>query len=874
MQSASGATVALWVKPGSVIPIGGFRDLVSLSVGGTPNPTKTSRLALSLKGDGSTGGQVFLGGRSTDTENQKSVTTAQTVAVGTWTHVVGVISFQNSTLKVWINGQLAATAAGVGFASPMTPNTSCRNSALGAQDDGVGNAFHGSLDQVRIYNRALSDAEVQGLASGEELRAHWTLDDGSGLVASDASGNLHVGTLKNGLETGWAAGGQIGGALRFDGADDYVEVAGAAGLLRNVNGASVALWIKPSSVIPAGNFRELLSVSVGGAPSDVSRFALALRGDGISAGDVFLGARSADDESQKNTVHDSSLAVGEWTHVCGVVSYQHGTLEVYINGFLAAQAPAAFRQPRTANTASLSIALGAQDTGGSNRYAGTMDAVRVYGRALTACEVQELAGRDGLQAYWKFDETSGTRAADSSPTGLAATLKNGAGFAPGRRGNALNLDGVDDYADLGLNPPILRGANAATVAAWIQLGSIPPSGSFREIVSIAIGGSASNTSRLAFAIRGNASGTADLFAGGRSADSEAQRTLTAAAGIRPGAWHHVAATLDVGHHAIRIYLDGIQIASADVAFSQPTMPPTFPAIGAIGAQDTGDSNRIHARIDELRVYCRALSGTEIASLAAPERPSPPVLSVVEEGHQQVRLSWTAVSGADFYTVKRSTTSGTGHVALTSTGKTTFTDTGLANDITYFYIVTAQNAAGESDPSNEAPATPRAGVPPAPVLTSPAPGANLNTASPTVSGTSSSPGLTITLLVDGSPNGTTVSGVAGNWTLSPETPLAEGIRNLTATATNTSGTSPESGVVQVRIDTVAPVLTSPQPPDGSSTTNATPTLSASWNDPVPGSDIDPTTALVKLDDVPVSASVHATGFTFTPTSPLALGSHTV
>ena len=874
VQNSSAGTVALWVKPASVIASGSFRELVSLSVGGTSNPTKTSRIALSLKGDGSTGGQVFLGARSTDSEGQKNVTTTQGVAVGTWTHVAGVVDYQNNTLKIYINGVVAATATGVGFASPTSANTPCRNSALGAQDDGIGNHYSGSLDQAIIFNRALLDAEIQALASGDVLQAHWPLDDGSGLFASDASGNQHVGNLKNGLEAGWVGGGQVGGALQFDGLDDYVQV-DAPNLLRNVNAATVALWIKPSSTIPAGAFRELVSVSVGGAPSDVSRFALALRGDGSSAGDVFLGGRSLDGETQKNTLHDSSLPVGTWTHVAGVVNFAQGTLEIYINGFLAASAPAAFVQPSTTNSASPSIALGAQDTGSSNRYEGAMDAVRCYARALTACEVQELAGRDGLEAYWKFDEASGTTAADSSPTGLAATLKNGANFVPGLRGNALNLDGVDDYADLGLNLPILsRGANAATAAAWINLGSVPPSGAFREILSIAVGGSPSNTSRLAFAIKGTAAGTADLFAGGRSTDSEPQQTLTAAAGIQPGVWRHVAATLDVGHNAIRIYLDGSQIASANVAFSQPTMPQTAPAIGAIGAQDTGDSNLIHAKVDEARIYCRVLSAAEIASLAAAVRPAPPVLSVVEEGNQQVKLSWTTVPGTDFYNLKRSTTMGSGHITITSTGATTFTDTGLTNDVTYFYIVTANNAAGESDPSNEVPATPRAGVPPAPVITSPASGAILNTASPTVSGTSSSSGLTITLLVDGNPNGTTVSGVAGNWTMTPAVPLAEGIRNLTATATNASGTSLESGMVQVRIDTVAPVISSPFPPDGSSTTNATLTISASWNDPAPGSGINTGSAVVKLDNMTVSASLNASGFSFTPTSALALGSHTV
>ncbi len=639
------------------------------------------------------------------------------------------------------------------------------------------------------------------------------------MTASDASANAHTGTLKNGLDSGWVAGGQVGGALRFDGVDDYVQV-DAPGILRNVNAATVAAWIKPSSSIPAGSFRELVSVSVGGASSNVSRVALALRGDG-TGGDVFLGGRASDTETQKSIVADLSLTPGNYVHVAGVVNFSQGTLEVYLNGLLATSGPAAFVQPATSNTASPSIALGAQDSGDSNRYAGDLDEVRVYGRALSACEIQELAGRDGLQAYWKFDESSGTTAADSSATGLTATLKNGANFVPGKLGNALNLDGADDYADLGLSLPILRGANAGTVAAWINLSSVPPSGAFREILSIAVGGSPSNTSRLALAMKGTAAGTADLFVGGRSTDTEAQQTLTAVAGIQSGAWRHVAATLDVGHNQIRVYLDGNLIASANAAFSQPTTPSTPPANGALGAQDLGTGNFAHAKLDEVRIYCRVLSAAEIASLAAFARPAPPVLSLVEEGNQQVKLSWTAVPGADFYNLKRSTTMGTGHVTIASTGSTSFTDTGLTNGVTYFYKVTAQNAAGESDDSNEVDAIPTAGVPPAPVIISPTSGAILNTASPTISGTSSSAGLTITLLVGGSPNGATTSSVAGNWSLTPGTALSEGPHTLTATAGNSSGTSGLSNSVPIVIDTLAPVVSNPAPPHLSTTFDTTP-----------------------------------------------------
>jgi choice-of-anchor B domain-containing protein len=68
--------------------------------------------------------------------------------------------------------------------------------------------------------------------------------------------------------------------------------------------------------------------------------------------------------------------------------------------------------------------------------------------------------------------------------------------------------------------------------------------------------------------------------------------------------------------------------------------------------------------------------------------------VATPGNGQVALSWSAASGATGYSVQRSTSSGGPYTTIKNnvTG-TSFTDTGLTNGATYFYIVTATNAGG-------------------------------------------------------------------------------------------------------------------------------------------------------------------------------------
>jgi hypothetical protein len=97
------------------------------------------------------------------------------------------------------------------------------------------------------------------------------------------------------------------------------------------------------------------------------------------------------------------------------------------------------------------------------------------------------------------------------------------------------------------------------------------------------------------------------------------------------------------------------------------------------------------------------SATPVAPLSP---PAPPTGLMATAGDAQVILSWTGSAGATSYTVKRSTTNGSGYTNVaTGVTATTHTDLGLVNGTTYYYVVSAANLAGESGNSNQASATP-------------------------------------------------------------------------------------------------------------------------------------------------------------------------
>src|SRR5262249_33488412 len=87
-------------------------------------------------------------------------------------------------------------------------------------------------------------------------------------------------------------------------------------------------------------------------------------------------------------------------------------------------------------------------------------------------------------------------------------------------------------------------------------------------------------------------------------------------------------------------------------------------------------------------------------------PPAPTNATAEPGNSQVRLTWAASAQAASYTVRRATASGGPYTTVaTNIGLLSYTDTGLSNDIAYYYVVRAVNPTGQGPDSAEISATP-------------------------------------------------------------------------------------------------------------------------------------------------------------------------
>ncbi len=104
--------------------------------------------------------------------------------------------------------------------------------------------------------------------------------------------------------------------------------------------------------------------------------------------------------------------------------------------------------------------------------------------------------------------------------------------------------------------------------------------------------------------------------------------------------------------------------------------------------------------------------TSLSGPPAPVPPAPPTGLSATPGNMQASLSWGASSGATSYNVKRATTGGGPYATIASVASTNFTNMGLTNGVTYFFVVSAVNSAGESVNSAQVSVTP-ADIPPPP-----------------------------------------------------------------------------------------------------------------------------------------------------------------
>lgn len=327
---------------------------------------------------------------------------AGSVVAGEWMHIVGIVD--GTTAYLYKNGKFLLSASRPTFTGIWDGDSDGdRMTSIGSEGDGDNRFFGGNIDDLRVYNRALSPSEVyrlyiMGQATyqpslkyklNQGLVGYWSFNNpdvnwATGAV-TDLSGNGNTGQI-NGMATTTAPiQGKVGQAFRFDGVNDYVSPGSGTSLddiqLQGGGGMSVAFWIKPDEHVAS-------KIIVKGQEANLNGHWLIHRTTQTNPARISFAKEGSTDMSSG---WNNTLTAGVWQHI--VLTWDGTMLRNGVNGYKnGARLPEADRSGSdgaTANSdANNDVRIGAAIS--DTYFGGNMDDVRIYNRILSDAEIKQL----------------------------------------------------------------------------------------------------------------------------------------------------------------------------------------------------------------------------------------------------------------------------------------------------------------------------------------------------------------------------------------------------------------------------------------------------------------------------------------------------
>lgn len=524
-----------------------------------------------------------------------------------WHHVVVIFDRADSTNSgIYIDGvsqgvTTTGTIASIGDASNTTALCLGANISGTVCDTGTLYNWNGSLDEVRMYNRAITTNEVQSLytyAPGPV--GHWTFDENTGTSSGDKSSNSSTGTLTGGAT--WLPG-KYGSAASFDGTDDFVAVTDSSSLDSTRGAFTLEAWVYDTDVDDAVNDARIIIGKGDAASSQANSYRLRIH-DGKE-----LRLQIGDGTTSQNIVTSTKvIPYATWTHVAA--TFDGTNAKVYLNGVLAGGP--------TASTIGVLVDSGQFNIGrqssldcstGFNCFQGGIDDVKIYNYARTQAQIAEdiNAGQTldrSLLAYWKLDETTGLTAYDTSGNGYNSTLSLARWTTAGKFGAAFDGNGAQRVALADNDAFDFAGADNFSISAWFKSDSGTDPSTDEYVISEAGGASG-------YAIYFDTDG--DLLFGidtdGTWTPTEAIGNLGTATDYYDNQWHHVVA-VKTGTSRIDLYVDGV-LKDSDVSLAANGAFTNATSL-VFGSQDTvDDTDDFAGDIDEVKIYTAALTADQV-----------------------------------------------------------------------------------------------------------------------------------------------------------------------------------------------------------------------------------------------------------------------
>ena len=286
-----------------------------------------------------------------------------TYPLNTWHHAVA--TYDGTTVKLYVNGVLQAQSVLPGTLTTNTGDTF----GIG---DGRGNAswypFVGLIDDVRIYDHALSEREVRDLSLGKLL--HYSFDQDSGLLARDSSGQGNDGIV---VGATWVEGGMVGkGCYDFTASSNKVVF--NDNKTNYQNGFTISAWVFKRS-------------NGGGAYGRV--FDKSINTDATNGFYLYVNAGATYAFRVGDTtpaISTPSLNLNQWYLLTATVD-SGNVARLYVDDV---QVSSANNHNLALITTNNPLTIGNRSNATDRNFDGQIDDVRIYATALTADQVKEI----------------------------------------------------------------------------------------------------------------------------------------------------------------------------------------------------------------------------------------------------------------------------------------------------------------------------------------------------------------------------------------------------------------------------------------------------------------------------------------------------
>lgn len=393
----------------------------------------------------------------------------------TWYHAAA--TFDGTKWQLFLNGDLEAEVA-IG-ASRLPQSLSIQHAGLATAMNSTGVAsgyFLGVIDEPRIWNRALTQTEVQDnmfleLTSGTGLIGRWGLDEGAGTTAGNSIGGGVSGTLTNGPT--WVAGSPfaLSNSLKFGASSAYVTFGNPSEL--GLEEFTIEAWFRRDGTGTAistgsGGITAVPVVTKGTAEADGSNvdmnYFLGIRSsDNVLAADFEEGAGGASPGLNHPIAGVTPIVNGQWYHAAA--TYDGTTWRLYLNGSLENELVVG-QPPQSASIQHAGLGTSLKSTGATNGFFnGALDEVRIWDYERSIAQIGSTVNSQiedpttGLVARWSLNEGAGSAVHGSAGTAVDGTI-TGAGWS---------WDGPAPFNATPPLPPAAPTALSATAVSYAEI---------------------------------------------------------------------------------------------------------------------------------------------------------------------------------------------------------------------------------------------------------------------------------------------------------------------------------------------------------------------------------------------------------------------